>query len=96
MKVQMQTITHKRKYSTIQDSSPKDTFVDDAETIYCPADVQELIEEMFPQIADMLCFKSDYEAETKRYYAKKKQSCNAEHPAQQIDADMLGYLADRL
>ena len=95
MHAQMQTTTPKRKYTTIQDSSPEDKFVDDAEVaaIYCPSDVQELIEEMFPQVADVLCFISDHEAETNRYYAKK-QRCNAEHPAQPSDADMLGLLTD--
>ena len=33
------------------------------------------------------------EAEKKRYYGKK-QRCNAEHPAQPSDADMLGLLTD--
>ena len=96
MHAQMQTTTPKRKYTTIQDSSPEDTFVEDTEAhaIYCPTDVQELIEEMFPQVADLLCFFSDHEVETDRYYAKK-QRCNAEHPAQPTNADMLGHLADR-
>ena len=95
MQAQMQTSTPKRKYTTIQDSSPEDTFVEDTEAhaIYCPTDVQELIEEMFPQVADLLCFVSDHEVETDRYYAK--QRCNAEHPAQPTNADMLGHLADR-
>ena len=65
------------------------------QAIYCPSDVQELIEEMFPQVADIFCFVSDHEAETNRYYGKK-QRCNAEHPAQPTDADMLGHLADSL
>ena len=41
MHAQMQTTTPKRKYTTIQDSSPEDTFVEDTEAhaIYCPADV---------------------------------------------------------
>ena len=97
MHAQMQTTTPKRKYTTIQDSSPEDTFVEDAEatTIYCHIDLQEIIEEMFPQVADVLCFISDHEAETNRYYAKK-QRCNAEHPAQPTDADILGHLADRM
>ena len=97
MHAQMQTTTPKRKYTTIQDSSPEDTFVEDAEAtaIYCHTDLQEIIEEMFPQVADVLCFISDHEAETNRYYAKK-QRCNAEHPAQPTDANMLGDLADNL
>ena len=97
MQAQVQTTTPKRKYTTIQDSSPEDTFVEDAEatTIYCHTDLQEIIEEMFPQVADLLCFVSDHEVETDRYYAKK-QRCNAEHPAQPTDADILGHLADRM
>ena len=97
MHAQMQTTTPKRKYTTIQDSSPEDTFVEDAEAtaIYCHTDLQEIIEEMFPQVADVLCFISDHEAEMHRYYAKK-QRCNAEHPAQPTDADILGHLADRM
>ena len=43
---------------------------------------------MFPQVADIFCFISDHEAERDRYHAKK-QRCNAEHPAQPTDADML-------
>ena len=97
MHAQMQTTTPKRKYKTIQDSSPEDTFVEDTEAhaIYCPTDVQELIEEMFPQDADLLCFVSDHEVETDRYYAKK-QRCNAEPTAQPTAADILGHLADRM
>ncbi len=58
MHAQMQTTTPKRKYTTIQDSSPEDTFVDGAQApaIYCPSNLQELIEEMFPQVADIFCF----------------------------------------
>ena len=85
---QMQNTTPKRTYTTIQDSSPEDT-------IYCHTDLQEIIEEMFPQVADVLCFISDHEAETHRYYAKK-QRCNAEHPAQPTNTDILGQLADRM
>ena len=104
MHAQMQTTTPKRKYTTIQDSSPEDSStiqdsspVDGAEApvIYCPSDVQELIEEMFPQVADVFCFVSDHEAETTHYYAKK-QRCNAEPTAQPTAADMLGNLADSL
>ena len=99
MHAQMQTTTPKRKYTTIQDGSPEDKFVEDAEatTIYCHTDLQEIIEEMFPQVADIFTFISDHdlETETDRYYAKK-QRCNAEHPAQPTDADMLGHLADRM
>ena len=95
MHAQMQTTTPKRKYTTIQDSSPEDTFVDGAEApaIFCPSDVQELIEEMFPQVADIFCFVSDHEAETNRYNAKKQCSCNAKPTAQPTAADMLGNLA---
>ena len=46
-----------------------------------------------PEVADLLCFVSDHEVEKDRYYAKK-QRCNAEHPAQPSDADMLGLLTD--
>ena len=76
MHAQMQTTTPKRKYTTIQDSSPEDTFVDGAEppAIFCPSDVQELIEELFPQVADIFHFISDHEAETNRYYAKKPRN----------------------
>ena len=97
MQAQMQTTTPKRKYTTIQDSSPEDTFVEDAEAtaIYCHTDLQEIIEDLFPQVADVLCFISDYEAERNRYYAKK-QRCNAEYPAQPTDANILGDLADNL
>ena len=97
MHAQMQTTTPKRKYTTIQDGSPEDKFVEDAEatTIYCHTDLQEIIEDLFPQVADVLCFISDYEAERNRYYAKK-QRCNAEYPAQPTDADILGHLADRM
>ena len=97
MHAQMQTTTPKRKYTTIQDSSPEDTFVGGAEAaaICCHTDLQELIEEMFPQVADVFCFVSDHEAETKRYYAKK-QRCNAEPTAQPTAADILGHLADRM
>ena len=97
MHAPMQTTTPKRKYTTIQDSSPEDTFVEDAEatTIYCHTDLQEIIEDLFPQVADVFCFISDYEAETNRYYAKK-QRCNAEYPAQPTDANILGDLADNL
>ena len=97
MQAQVQTTTPKLKYMTIQDSSPEDTFVEDTEAhaIYCPTDVQELIEEMFPQVADIFRFISDHEAETHRYYAKK-QHCNAEHPAQPTNTDILGHLADRM
>ena len=93
------TSTPKRKYTTIQDSSPEDTFVDGAEApaIFCPSDVQELIEEMFPQVADIFCFISDHEAETNRYNAKKQCLCNAKPTAQPTAAaDMLGDLADSL
>ena len=95
MQAQVQTTTPKRKYMTIQDSSPEDTFVDGAEApaIFCPSDVQELIEEMFPTVADMLRFISDHEAETNRYNAKKQCSCNAKPTAQPTAADMLGNLA---
>ena len=97
MQAQMQTTTPKRKYTTIQDGSPEDKFVEDAEatTIYCHTDLQEIIEDLFPQVADVLCFISDYEAERNRYYAKK-QRCNAEYPAQPTDANILGDLADNL
>ena len=97
MHAQMQTTTPKRKYTTIEDSSPEYTFVEDAEVplIYCPIDVQELIEEMFPQVADIFRFISDHEAETNRYDAKK-QRCNAEPTAQPTAADILGHLADRM
>ena len=97
--------TKKRKYTTIQDSSPEDSStiqdsspVDGAEApvIYCPSDVQELIEEMFPQVADIFCFISDHEAETNRYNAKKQCSCNAKPTAQPTAADMLGNFADNL
>ena len=94
MHAQMQTTTPKRKYTTIQDSSPEDTFAE-AAAICCHTDLQELIEEMFPQVADVFCFVSDHEAETKRYYAKK-QRCNAEPTAQPTAADILGHLADRM
>ena len=98
MHAQMQTTTHKRKHTTIQDSSPEDKFVDGAEApaIFCPSDVQELIEEMFPQVSDIFCFISDHEAETNRYNAKKQCSCNAKPTAQPTDADMLDHLADSL
>ena len=98
MHAQMQTTTPKRKYTTIEDSSPEYTFVEDAEVplIYCPIDVQELIEEMFPQVADIFCFISDHEAETNRYNAKKQCSCNAKPTAQPTAADMLGNFADNL
>ena len=99
MHAQMQTTTPKRKYTTIQDSSPEDKFVDGAEAfaIFCPSDVQELIEEMFPQVADIFCFISDHEAETNRYNAKKQCLCNAKPTAQPTAAaDMLGDLADSL
>ena len=97
--------TKKRKYTTIQDSSPEDSStiqdsspVDGAEApvIYCPSDVQELIEEMFPQVADIFCFISDHEVESKRYHVEKKQRCDAKPPAQPTAADMLGHLADSL
>ena len=88
---QMQTVTCKRKYKSIQDSSPEDTFVDG---IYCPSDLQELIKDMFPEIADVFCFISDHEAEANRYMnAKKQRSCNAK-PTAQPTADMLGNFAD--
>ena len=98
MQAQMQTTTPKRKFTTIQDSSPEDKFVDGAEApaIFCPSDVQELIEEMFPQVSDIFCFISDHEAETNRYNAKKQCSCNAKPTAQPTAADMLGNLADSL
>ena len=92
MHAQMQTTTPKRKYTTIQDSSPEDM----ASAIFCPSDVQELIEEMFPQVADIFCFISDHEAETTRYNAKKQCSCNAKPTAQPTAADMLGNLAEGL
>ena len=97
MHAQMQTTTPKRKYTTIQDSSPEDTFVEDAEdtTIECHTDLQEIIEDMFPQVSDIFSFISDQEAETDRYYAKK-QRCNAEPTAQPTAADILGHLADRM
>ena len=95
--VPTQSKTSKRKYETIQDSSPEYTFIDDLEAplIYCPSDVQELIMEMFPTVADIFRFISDHEVETKRYHAKK-QRCDAEHPAQPTNADMLGHVADSM
>ena len=81
MHAQMQTTTPKRKYTTIQDSSPEDTFAEDAEAtaIYCHTDLQEIIEEMFPQVADVLCFISDHEleAEKKRRNATMARSSAA-------------------
>ena len=65
--------------------------------IYCHTDLQEIIEEMFPQVANILrvlTFISDHEleAERNRYYAKKQ--CNAKPSAQPTVADMLGHVAD--
>ena len=107
MHAQVQTSTSKRNYTIMQDSSPEDTFVDcspecspedtfidGAEAIFCPIDVQELIEEMFPQVEDLFSFISDHEAETNRYNAKKQCLCNAKPTAQPTAADMLGNLAD--
>ena len=92
--VLMQTMTSNRKRKTIQDEY---TFIDDVEAplIYCPSDVQELIMEMFPTVADIFHFISDHEVETKRYHAKK-QRCDAEHPAQPTNADMFGHVADSM
>jgi hypothetical protein len=98
MQAQMQTTTPKRKYTTIQDSSPEDMGqkMAEAPAIFCPSDVQELIEEMFPQVADIFCFLSDHEAEQNRYNAKKQRSCNAKPTAQPTAADTLGNLADSM
>ena len=42
-----------------------------AELIDCPAELEELIDDLFPTITDLFRFTSDHEAETKRYYDKK-------------------------
>ena len=42
-----------------------------AELIDCPAELEELINDLFPTITDLFRFTSDHEAETKRYYDKK-------------------------
>ena len=104
MHAQMQTTTPKRKYTTIQDSSPEDSStiqdsspVDGAEApvIFCPSDVQELIEEMFQEHADIFRFvPTNHEAETNRYYAKKQ--CYNAKPAQPTAAAMLDRVADNL